>query len=256
MTPEIFNELCSYAVDTKKDGVGSFSVLLPCNLLNYLVTGQRICLDQRAGACCFTAGRAFHSPTTKCGSWRCAGLCVFSNATIAAVPVEFTRCHWGNLPAVVPVPHRLCLNEVLSVFNLGGGGKSQWLKMLYFLFDFSFLLINNSSQCCGDTYSLWKINSYRLLVTEAAFWCPDKGTTHQLAGSGAASQDQGIPLDLEDVWLSCSLFTLISASVQHMLLKLKCNFISNSSVMGPSWIGLYIKSFSCCFSGYNSSWAF
>lgn len=45
MTPEIFNELCSYAVDTKKDGVGSFSVLLPCNLLNYLVTGQRICLD-------------------------------------------------------------------------------------------------------------------------------------------------------------------------------------------------------------------
>lgn len=156
-------------------------------------------------------------------------LCVVPNSTI----LRFAGCRQGNLPVVLPVHQCLFLNEVLSVLNPGEWGKSRWLKMLYFLFDFSFLLINNSSQCCSDTYSLWKINSYRLLITEAAFWCPDKGTTYQLAGGRTASRDQGIPLDIEESWLSCSLFTLISASVSHMLLKLEYNLQCHGPLM--SW---------------------
>jgi len=48
-------------------------------------------------------------------------MCVVCNATITTVPVEFARRWRGNLP----VPHCLCLNEMLSVFNLGEGGKSR-----------------------------------------------------------------------------------------------------------------------------------
>lgn len=226
---------------SKRDGVAGFTVLLhPCSILKYLVTRRRICWDRREQvpvvvlqAECFVTLPLIlaHGIVLGC-------VCVGCDATMATMRVEFSRCQRGNLPVAVPVPHCLCLNEVLSIFNLGEGWKSGWLKMLCLLSDFSFLLINNSLQCCGDMYSLWKINSYRLLVTKADFWCPDKGKTYQLAGSGAPSGDQGIPLDIEDDgWPSCSLFTLISASVPHMFLKLEYNFISNSSVKDPlmSW---------------------
>lgn len=207
VTPEISNELCLYAVDTKRARVSSFAVLLPCSLLKYLVIRWRICLDRREQVpVVLPQAEHFVILLLIVAHGVVLGyVCIVRNATIAALPVEFARCQQGNLPVAVPVPRCVCLHEVLSIFNLGEA-ESWWLKILCFLFDFSFLLINNSSQCCSDTYSLWKINSYRLLVTDAAFWCPDEGATYQLASSGAASRDQGIPLDTEDGWPSHSFY--------------------------------------------------
>lgn len=51
-------------------------------------------------------------------------VCVVCDATMATMHVEFSRCQRGNLPVAVPVPHCFCLNEVLSIFNLGEGWKS------------------------------------------------------------------------------------------------------------------------------------
>ena len=124
MATEISHEFCSYAVDMKGDGVCSFAVLHPCSPLKYLVIRPRICLDCTEQVP-IALPQAEHFVTLPLIVACDVVLgCVVCNVTIAAVPVEFAGRRRGNLPVAVPVPCHLCLNEVLSVFSLGEGGKS------------------------------------------------------------------------------------------------------------------------------------